>query len=135
MNLSATLRTTAFAVACVVAAGLISCGKSDTTLDGISRNETQGATPGTPMLLELGSVTCIPCQKMVPVLERLEHEYQDRLQIESHDVRKLPEVGRAWGVMTIPTQVFLDKDGREVFRHVGYFPYEEVVKILQEMSI
>jgi len=37
--------------------------------------------------------------------------------------------------MTIPTQIFLDKDGREVFRHIGYFPYEEIVKILEEMSI
>jgi len=135
MRLSVTLKKAGLLAACLAAVFLISCSRSDGGVGKDSSNPRQGARPGLPMLLELGSVTCIPCQQMVPVLDRLEQEYGNRLQIEFHDVRKSPEVGRAWGVMTIPTQIFLDKDGREVFRHIGYFPYEEIVKILEEMSI
>ena len=35
----------------------------------------------------------------------------------------------------IPTQVFLDKDGKEYFRHVGYFPEEDVVTILKMKGV
>ncbi len=35
-------------------------------------------------------------------------------------------------IRVIPTQVFLDQDGKEFFRHEGFFPKEELMKIVDK---
>jgi thioredoxin 1 len=40
-----------------------------------------------------------------------------------------------YGIETIPTQVFWDENGKEFFRHEGYFPEEELVKVLKKKGI
>jgi len=87
--------------------------------------------------VELGSKGCIPCDKMQPILEEIEKEYQGQVEVIFHDV-KTP-AGKPYieefGVRAIPTQVFLDKDGNEYFRHLGFFPKEEVIKVLQQQGV
>ena len=88
--------------------------------------------------IELGSVRCIPCKMMQPVMEEIEKEYGNKgVKIVFYDV--WTEAGRPYGeqygIQGIPTQIFLDKDGKEFFRHVGFFPKEEIVKILQNQGI
>lgn len=83
--------------------------------------------------VELGSVNCIPCKMMKPVMEAIEKEYGNQVQVVFHDVWTAAgkEQGIKYQVRAIPTQVFLDKDGKEYYRHMGFFPKEEVVKILK----
>ena len=38
-------------------------------------------------------------------------------------------------IRVIPTQVFLDKNGKEFFRHEGYFPFEEIEKKLKAQGV
>ena len=87
--------------------------------------------------IELGSVRCIPCQKMEVVLEDIRKEYPKDVKVIFHDV--WTDAGKPYaeqyGVSSIPTQVFLDENGVEYFRHVGYFPKEELVKILKQKSV
>ena len=87
--------------------------------------------------VELGSVGCIPCDKMQPILKEIEKEYQGQVEVIFHDV-KTP-AGRPYiqefQVRAIPTQVFLDKDGKEYFRHLGFFPKEEVIKVLKQQGV
>jgi len=91
-------------------------------------------TKGIPVMLEVGSVQCIPCRQMKPILEKLEKEYKDRLQVIFVDIGKDEEkkLATMYGVFVIPTQIFLDKNGKEVARHVGVYPYEEIQKVLQD---
>ncbi|MFO7928060.1 MAG: thioredoxin family protein [Candidatus Humimicrobiaceae bacterium] len=87
--------------------------------------------------VELGSKGCIPCDKMQPILEEIEKEYQGQVEVIFHDVKTpagKPYI-KEFGVRAIPTQVFLDKDGKEYFRHLGFFPKEEVVKVLQQRGV
>ncbi|MDD4765120.1 MAG: thioredoxin family protein [Anaerovoracaceae bacterium] len=87
--------------------------------------------------VELGSKGCIPCDKMQPILEEIEKEYQGQVEVIFHDV-KTPAGNpyiKEFGVRAIPTQVFLDKDGNEYFRHLGFFPKEEVIKVLQQQGV
>jgi thioredoxin 1 len=81
--------------------------------------------------LELGSVGCIPCKMMRPIMKQIEEKYPD-VKVVFHDVRKPEgkEYARKYNIRVIPTQVFLDKDGKEYFRHEGFFPEEEVEKVL-----
>jgi len=87
--------------------------------------------------IELGSVRCIPCQKMQPIMKSIEQKYNTQVRVVFHDV--WTEAGapyaKKYGIEAIPTQVFLDKNGTEYFRHVGYFPEEELVKVLNQKGV
>jgi thioredoxin 1 len=80
-----------------------------------------------PRLVDLGADKCIPCKMMIPVLEQLTNEYKGKLQVIFYDVWKNPAYAKQFGVEVIPTQVFLDPDGKELFRHQGYFSKEDIL--------
>lgn len=81
-----------------------------------------------PTFVELGSDRCRSCKAMVPVLARLRREGQGRLAVQFFDVWIDEAAGKRFGIKSIPTQVFLDPDGAELFRHQGYFAFEAVVE-------
>ena len=87
--------------------------------------------------VELGSVRCIPCQQMQPVMKSIEQKYPKDVKVVFHDV--WTEAGapfaKQYGIEAIPTQVFLDENGKEFFRHVGFFPEEELLKVLQKKGV
>jgi thioredoxin 1 len=88
-------------------------------------------------LVELGSVNCIPCKAMQPVMKAVEKEYGGRVKVVFYDVWT-PE-GRPYAekyqIRAIPTQVFLDQDGKEFFRHMGFFSKEEIAKVLKQQGV
>jgi thioredoxin 1 len=90
---------------------------------------------GKIVMLELGSVGCIPCEQMKPVMEKLRKYYGGQLEVFFVDVRKYREAAGRYGIYTIPTQVFIDKKGKEFSRHIGYFPYEEIVPVLKKAGL
>ena len=87
--------------------------------------------------VELGSVGCIPCKMMQPIMKEIEEEYKDQVKVIFYDV--WTGEGRPYAekykIRLIPTQVFLDKNGKEYFRHEGFFPKEELVKILEMQGV
>jgi thioredoxin 1 len=87
--------------------------------------------------IELGSVKCIPCQHMQIVMKSILEKYGKEVNVVFYDVWT-PE-GRPYGekydITAIPTQVFLDENGNEFFRHEGYFPEEELVKVLNMKGV
>ncbi|MCK4966132.1 thioredoxin family protein [bacterium] len=87
--------------------------------------------------IELGSVNCIPCKMMQPIIKEIEEEYKEQVKVIFYDVWT-PE-GRPYAekykIRVIPTQVFLDKNGKEFFRHEGFFPKKEIIKILKEKKV
>jgi thioredoxin 1 len=87
--------------------------------------------------IELGSVRCIPCQQMQPVMKSIEMKYGTEVRVDFYDV--WTEAGKPFGVKygieAIPTQIFLDETGKEYYRHVGFFPEEELVKVLQQKGV
>ena len=87
--------------------------------------------------VELGSVGCIPCDKMQPIIKEIEEEYKGQVKVVFHDVKTAegnPYI-KEFGIRAIPTQVFLDKDGNEYFRHLGFFAKDELIKILQMQGV
>lgn len=87
--------------------------------------------------IELGSVRCIPCQKMQPIMKSIEEKYGKQVKVFFHDVWT-PEgkpFAVQYGIESIPTQVFLDENGKEFSRHVGYFAEEELVKVLKQKGV
>jgi len=85
--------------------------------------------------IELGADRCIPCKAMQPVMREIAKEYKGTIQVVFHDVWKTPKYAKNYGIRMIPTQVFIDKNGEEIFRHVGFYAKNEIIKMLREKSI
>jgi len=85
--------------------------------------------------IELGADRCIPCKAMQPIMHELALEYENIIQVVFYDVWKKPEYGQNYGIRIIPTQVFIDKKGEEIFRHVGFFAKEEIIATLKDKNI
>ena len=87
--------------------------------------------------VELGSVNCIPCKQMKSVMEAIEKEYAGKVRVVFHDVwtKEGKPYGEQYGIRVIPTQVFIDKNGKEIFRHEGYFSKEAVEKVLLDAGV
>ena len=87
--------------------------------------------------VELGSVGCIPCDKMQPIMKEIAEEYKGQIKVIFYDVRTAfgEPYKEKFNIRAIPTQVFLDKDGKEYFRHLGFFAKDELVKVLQMQGV
>ncbi|MBE3070079.1 MAG: hypothetical protein IMZ66_07565 [Planctomycetes bacterium] len=102
-----------------------------------AKRDAQVSPPaaGLPRLVDLGSVSCIPCKMMAPILEELKKEYAGRLQVEFIDVNENAEAGPQYGIKLIPTQVFFDASGKERFRHEGFFSKEDILAKWKELGV
>jgi thioredoxin 1 len=85
--------------------------------------------------IELGSVNCIPCKAMQPVMRQLESRFGGQIQIVFHDVWKDDTPAKTYNIQVIPTQVFLDQNGLEFHRHEGFYPFEEIEKLLRNRGL
>jgi len=103
--------------------------------EGIDDLLNKANKEGKVVMLELGSVGCIPCEQMKPVMQKLTDNYKGKLEVIFVDVRADRKTGRRFGVAMLPTQVFLDRDGKEFHRHIGYFGYEEIVPVLKKAGL
>jgi len=87
-----------------------------------------------PLLLDLGADKCVPCKLMAPILEKMEHDYAGKMDVQFIDVWKKPEAAKPYGVRVIPTQIFYGSDGKELFRHQGFYGKEEILAKWQELG-
>jgi len=90
---------------------------------------------GMVTMVDLGANSCIPCKMMAPILQKLEKEYQGKAAIVFLDVWKDNEPASKFGIRAIPTQIFFDKEGNEVYRHVGFMSENAIVTQLKNMGV
>jgi thioredoxin 1 len=98
-----------------------------------SDDDTTKKSDAKVTFVELGSVNCIPCKQMQPIMKAIEEKYGDQVEVVFHDVWKQEEkhFAQKYGIKLIPTQVFLDENGKEFHRHEGFYPEAEIDKVLQ----
>jgi thiol-disulfide isomerase/thioredoxin len=90
---------------------------------------------GRPSMVDFGSTGCQPCDMLAPILQTLKTKYAGKVNVLFVHVNQEPILAARYGVRTIPIQFFYDKDGKEVFRHVGFWPQAEIEKKLAEMGV
>lgn len=88
-----------------------------------------------PRLVDLGAGTCIPCKMMTPVLDDLKKTYSGKLEVEFIDIRENAGAAEKYGIQVIPTQIFYDAGGKELFRHEGFFPKEDILAKWKEFGV
>jgi len=87
------------------------------------------------MMIDLGATTCIPCKMMVPVMEKLAKELQGKFDIQFVDIYKRGDLAEKYKIYAIPTQIFFDKNGKELFRHMGFYPKADIMTKLNELGL
>ena len=78
---------------------------------------------------------CKPCTYMAPIIDSLEKELAGKVVVKFYDVIENQAIAEQYKVMTIPTQVFLDAEGKELFRHIGVFEKAEILAKLKELGM
>jgi len=100
-------------------------------LMGANTNETKAL----PKLVDLGAGKCIPCKKMAPILEDLKKTLAGKLEVQFIDVWKKPEEAKPYKIRLIPTQIFYDTAGKELFRHEGFFGKDDILAKWKELGV
>jgi len=90
---------------------------------------------GKPTMVEFGAKGCVPCDMMQPILDNLRKKYPDKLNVVFVHVGENQILGARFGIQSIPVQVFYNKNGEEVFRHVGFYAEKEVLKQLAQLGV
>lgn len=86
-------------------------------------------------LVDLGKGTCIPCKMMAPVLERMKKRFTGKAEVIVIDIRNDIDQARRFGIRAIPTQIFFDREGKEVYRHVGFMDESAIVEQFAKMGV
>jgi thioredoxin 1 len=98
-------------------------------------NNPSTTTANVPKLLDLGADKCIPCKAMAPILADIKREYAGQMEVEFIDVWKDESVGQKYGIQAIPTQIFYNAEGKELFRHTGFFGKEDILGKWKELGV
>jgi thioredoxin 1 len=86
-------------------------------------------------MVDLGAKSCIPCKMMAPILEKLEKVYDGKAAIVFIDVWIHREQAKRFRIRAIPTQIFFNQQGKEIYRHVGFMSEKAIVKQLKKMGV
>jgi thioredoxin 1 len=90
---------------------------------------------GKPVLVDFGANSCVPCRQLRPILKEINKEYSEKASVLVIDVYKYQDLARQYKIQLIPTLVFFDSKGKEVFRHVGILEKEKIVAKLKEIGM
>lgn len=103
----------------------------------LAQNKTSEEIKPLVTFVELGSVRCVPCIQMQPIMKSIEQKYGTQIKVIFYDVLtdEGHEYAEIYKIQLIPTQVFLDENGQEFFRHEGFFPEKEIDKLLQKQGL
>ncbi len=123
----------------VVMIGLLSLILSGCSSDEAPASHAEAPTDvpvkGMPTMVDLGANECIPCKMMVPIIEKVEKKYQGKAAIVFIDVWKDKEPAKRFGIRAIPTQIFFDKEGKEVYRHEGFMGEADIDRVFSKMGV
>ncbi|MDD5722558.1 MAG: thioredoxin family protein [Syntrophales bacterium] len=109
-------------------AGVLPAAEQTTDFDSVP-------VKGMVTMIDLGAKTCIPCKMMVPIMVKMDKLYEGKAAIVFIDVWQNREQAGRFGIRAIPTQIFFDSEGKEVYRHVGFMAEEDIIAQLQKMGV
>ena len=121
--------------ALALAVGAVFALKKTQSIVGKSEPAASETLAPLPRLVDLGADKCMACKAMAPILEELGKTFAGQLKVEFIDVWKNEEAGPQYGLRVIPTQIFFAADGKELFRHEGFFSREDILAKWAEFGI
>jgi len=124
-------------VTLIVAVAIVMVIKQVNTENGVPEEylPAQLTGKGLPVLIDIGAETCIPCKLMAPILKELKAELQGDIDVHFLDMDKYPALAKEYRINIKPTQIFYDANGKEKFRHDGFYSKEDILAKLKELKL
>ena len=91
--------------------------------------------PGMVTMLDLGATECIPCKLMLPIMQKMEKKYAGKAAVIFIDVWKFRPAAAKFKIRMIPTQIFFNREGQEVFRHEGFLNEAAIVEQFKKLGV
>ena len=124
-------------IAVVLVAGLLftGCGQ-DKAKTAPAKSVELSSSEKLPKMVDFWSPTCPPCRQMIPILHELDEEYSHAFELVKIDVSKQENQAAAIQnqIQYIPTQIFYDENGKQIFRHTGYYSKEQILDKWRELG-
>ncbi len=98
------------------------------------RTQEKPAGQRLPRLLDLGAGKCVPCKAMAPILDEMKATFAGQLDVRFIDVWENESASGKYGIRIIPTQIFHDTNGQELFRHEGFISREDILAKWKELG-
>ncbi|OHB54822.1 MAG: hypothetical protein A2Y07_07205 [Planctomycetes bacterium GWF2_50_10] len=115
----------------------VTAADANSTTQQATADSNTGSQPvaAIPKLIDLGAGKCVPCKMMKPILDELRTEYKGRFDVVFYDVWENPDQAKQFAINIIPTQIFFDASGKELFRHEGFMSKEDILAKWKELGI
>ena len=90
---------------------------------------------GSVTMIDLGKKTCTQCKMMAPILEKLKIKYQGKAEIIFINLLDDPEQQYRFELKALPTQIFFNREGKEIYRHTGFMSEKAIIEQLNKMGV
>lgn len=97
--------------------------------------QAPSSQPGKPAVYEFGAKNCLPCLQMQKIMAELKQSHGHLVEFRMVYADEQRDLFAQYKIMLIPTQVFLDANGKELDRHIGALSKEELLKKLNELKL
>jgi len=118
-----------------VTTSAVSLGQVATQQEPVEYKPEHLEAKALPTLIDLGASTCIPCKMMAPILEELKKELAGKIVVQFLDLNKFPNAAQVYGIRVMPTQIFYNASGKELFRHEGFISKEDILAKWKELGV
>jgi thioredoxin 1 len=85
-----------------------------------------------PAIIDFYADWCGPCKMVAPILEKLAGEYQGKINIFKVNTDQEQELATAFGIMTIPSLMFIPKQGQPQMTR-GVLSREVFIKMINDV--
>ena len=90
---------------------------------------------GRPVLVDFGSNSCVPCRQLRPILQEIKKEQEGKLEVLVIDIYKHQNLSSEYRIQVIPTLVFFDSSGKEMFRQQGFMPKAALMEQIKKIGV
>ena len=96
-------------------------------------DSNRSGVAGKLVLLDFYATWCPPCKQMIPVMEKMEEKYGDRIVFKRIDVNENEELANKYNVQSIPNIVILSPENEILDNVVGYRDTNQMDVILSDV--
>ena len=90
---------------------------------------------GIPVVADFGMNRCVQCIRQSAAIDIMKEETKGRIEWPFFHVGEEEGLTAAYGVLLIPTLIFFNAEGKEVFRNVGLMEADELRAKLKELGL
>ena len=87
-----------------------------------------------PSIINFGS-ECPHCMELIPVLNKIKAEYKNIINVHYVNIDNNEELVDKFKVITVPTLIFLDKEGNELARYTEHYDKEFIEEKIDELGL